>query len=153
MGTISDELDLVLLSTVPDARPMNTLTNQQTPLDEPDIQGLAPIECSNPSELDQPTSAPDGVEFVARIPARADEFVRSVAPLDLDTLRAHHLELAMAVIELAADAGSPLPWGHDDPTVALLRAAAKLALTAPSATSSAAADLIASFGSTGSGDS
>jgi hypothetical protein len=57
-------------------------------------------------------------------------------------MRDHHLALAMAVIELAADGERPLPWSHDDPTVALLRAAAKLALTAPQATSSAAADLL-----------
>lgn len=61
---------------------------------------------------------------------------------DLDEVRTHHLALAMAVIELAHDAGSPFPWTHDDPTIALLRAAAKISLTHPEATSSAAADLV-----------
>ena len=74
--------------------------------------------------------------------ARADDFGRAIGTVDLDTLRHHHLALAMAVIELAADAGRPLPWSHDDPTVALLRAVAKLSLAAPGATSSAAADLL-----------
>lgn len=62
--------------------------------------------------------------------------------VDLDQVRTHHLALAMAVIELANDCGSPFPWTHDDPTIALLRAAAKLSFSNPNATSSAAADLV-----------
>lgn len=73
---------------------------------------------------------------------RADAFAHELGAVELDTARDHHLALAMAVIEFAVDAGAPLPWSHDDPTVALLRAAAKLSLTAPHATSSAAADLV-----------
>lgn len=75
--------------------------------------------------------------------ARADTLAAAIGSVEVETMRDHHLALAMAVIELAADGGRPLPWSHDDPTVALLRAAAKLALTSPDATSSAAADLIA----------
>ncbi len=75
--------------------------------------------------------------------ARADALAVAVGSVDVETMREHHLALAMAVIELAADADRPLPWSHDDPTVALLRAAAKLALVTPGATSSAAADLLA----------
>lgn len=73
---------------------------------------------------------------------RADALSGALAGAELDTLRDHHLALAMAVIELASEAGTPFPWTHDDPTIALLRAAAKLSITAPDATSSAAADLV-----------
>ena len=73
---------------------------------------------------------------------RADALSRAIGAVEIDAVRQHHLALAMAVVELAADAGAPLPWSHDDPTVALLRAVAKLSLTAPGATSSAASDLL-----------
>ncbi len=76
---------------------------------------------------------------------RADELNHVLSAHDVASLQPHHLALAMAVIEFAADAGeagrTPLLWSHDDPTVALLRAAAKLSLTTPHATSSAAYEL------------
>lgn len=74
--------------------------------------------------------------------ASSAELNSALCAVEIDEAREHHLALAMAVIELAADAGSPFPWGHDDPTIALLRAAAKLSLTSPDATSSSAADLV-----------
>lgn len=96
---------------------------------------------SNPTQLDDPASAGIGaLDPTGSI--RADVFAHVLGTVDLHTLRRHHLSLAMAVVELAADAASPFPWTHDDPTVALLRAAAKLSLTAPEATSSAAAFLV-----------
>lgn len=78
--------------------------------------------------------------------ARADSLARTIGAAPLDTLRDHHLTLALAVIELADAADRPLPWSTDDPTVALLRAATKLALDAPEATSPAAAQLIEDLG-------
>ncbi|MGH1489501.1 MAG: hypothetical protein ACRBK7_08940 [Acidimicrobiales bacterium] len=105
-------------------------------------------EQSNFAQLDHSQPRPT-VEPEALPRARADALGQALGHLNLDELRDHHLALAMAVIELAADAGSPLPWTHDDPTVALLRAAANLALTSPDATSSAAADLIERLGGVG----
>ncbi len=94
---------------------------------------------SNSSALDQDD---DATSAGSRPRARADALAAAIGSVEVETMRDHHLALAMAVIELAADGGRPLPWSHDDPTVALLRAAAKLALTTPEATSSAAADLL-----------
>ena len=94
-----------------------------------------PSDQSNSRRLDQ-------IEVAPSRRATAVDFGRTIGSLDLDTLREHQLAVAMAVIELAADAQHPFPWSHDDPTVALVRAAAKIALTAPDSTSSAAADLI-----------
>ena len=97
---------------------------------------------------------PQGPRSALTAPAlprvRADALSGALAGAELDDLRDHHLALAMAVIELASDAGTPFPWTHDDPTVALLRAAAKLSITAPDATSSAAADLVNQLGAAGS---
>jgi len=99
-----------------------------------------PVSWSNSTTLDQAAGdEPAG----SRPRARADALAVAIGSVDVETMRDHHLALAMAVVELAADGGRPLPWSHDDPTVALLRAAAKLALTAPESTSSAAADLLA----------
>ncbi len=95
---------------------------------------------SNSSALDQDD---DATSAGSRPRARADALAAAIGSVEVETMRDHHLALAMAVIELAADGGRPLPWSHDDPTVALLRAASKLALTTPGATSSAAADLLA----------
>ncbi len=95
---------------------------------------------SNSSALDQ---GEEGRLAGSRPRARADALAAAIGSVEVDAMRDHHLALAMAVIELAADGGRPLPWSHDDPTVALLRAAAKLALTSPAAHSSAAADLLA----------
>lgn len=102
---------------------------------------------SNMSKVDPSAEGVTGPD-PGRPRARADAFSRAVGAVDLEELRHHHLALAMAVIEFAADGERPLPWSHDDPTVALLRAAAKLSLTAPDATSAAAADLIASLQAT-----
>lgn len=110
------------------------------PINE-DIASNSIQEGSNGGELDHYQSRPTVAE--SALPrVQADALARAVAGVGLDTLRERHLALAMAVIELAADAGAPLPWSHDDPTVALLRALAKLAITSPDATSSAAAGLI-----------
>lgn len=100
----------------------------------------SPQTWSNSPALDQADQAGSADP---RPRARADALAVAVGSVDVETMREHHLALAMAVIELAADGGRPLPWSHDDPTVALLRAAAKLALTSPAASSSAAADLLA----------
>lgn len=100
---------------------------------------------SNSAEVDHGHTSPPSAPALSpdtRPRARADALAATIGRLDVNTMREHHLALAMAVIELAADGDRPLPWSHDDPTVALLRAAAKLALTAPEATSSAAADLL-----------
>ncbi len=99
-----------------------------------------PKTWSNSTILDQ---GEEGRLAGSRPRARADALAAVIGSVEVDAMRDHHLALAMAVIELAADAGRPLPWSHDDPTVALLRAASKLALTTPGATSSAAADLLA----------
>jgi len=65
--------------------------------------------------------------------ATAAEIGRLVANIDLDAARRHHVEMAAVVAELAHDADMDWPWTHDDPTVAVLRAFAKLALVAPHA--------------------
>lgn len=105
----------------------------------------APNQWSNSNSVDHDPSSPPSAPAQSpdtRPRARADALAAAIGGVDIETMRDHHLALAMAVIELAADGERPLPWSHDDPTVALLRAAAKLALTAPEATSSAAADLL-----------
>ena len=105
-----------------------------------DFPHITESEQSNFSGLDH--AAPSEVDPGRAERERADVFARSVGSASLDTLRDHHVALAMAVIELAHDAGRPLPWSTDDATVALLRAAAKLAIDTPHATSAAAADLV-----------
>lgn len=96
---------------------------------------------SNSSKLDH---TPVKLASPARITARALNDV--LAFREIGELRVHHLAVAMAVIELNQDAGVPAIWTHDDPTVALLRVAARLSLTHPDAVSSAAAELAASLG-------
>ena len=65
----------------------------------------------------------------------AQSLAAALGVLELDDLRHHHIELTSATAELARAAGRDWPWGHDDPTVAVLRALAKLAILAPDATS------------------
>ena len=60
-----------------------------------------------------------------------------------------YLALAMAVSELAGDSGSGLRWTQEDSIVVLLRAAATLAMTVPSATSRSAVGLIEQLGAAG----
>lgn len=64
-----------------------------------------------------------------------------VGGLDLDVLRAHHGGLAAVTAELAVDARMDWPCTADDPTVALLRALARIAIDAPEATSRQASRL------------
>lgn len=92
---------------------------------------------SNQRELDYMTT-----EVVSSVKATALALNDALAFRDLGEARPHHLALAMAVIELSQDAGLPALWTHDDPTVALLRAAAKICQTHPEAASSAAAELV-----------
>jgi len=114
---------------------MTTATTGNSTENRLDLPNQGPIERSNSEQLDL-----DSTDSLNR--ASADALSRVLGQTSLDALREHHLALAMAVIELAADAGRPLPWTTDDPTVALLRAAAKLTIDHPDATSSAAAGLI-----------
>lgn len=93
-------------------------------------------DASTTSRTDAPTST-------------ARELAAAVGQLDLESLRKHHLALLLAVAELAGDAGTDWPWSPDDPTVALLRAVAKLSLDAPDASSPHAAALIAALGAGG----
>lgn len=95
---------------------------------------------SNLSKLDHAGAESASPE---KITARA--LNDALAFRELNEIRVHYLALAMAVIELNQDAGLPAFWTHDDPTVALLRVAARLSLTHPNATSSAAAELAASL--------
>ncbi|MFV0259123.1 MAG: hypothetical protein ACK5PP_11835 [Acidimicrobiales bacterium] len=74
--------------------------------------------------------------------ATARALVEVLAVRDLDELDRHRLDLAVAVAELSAAAGRDWSWGPDEPTVALVRAAAKLALVAPRAASTQAARLV-----------
>lgn len=71
----------------------------------------------------------------------ASELIQTLGRVEIDDLRSHHVTLVIAVAELSRDAGLDWPWGPDDPTVALLRAAAKLAIDAPEAASEHAAFL------------
>lgn len=90
---------------------------------------------SNSAKLDYSASE---VDPSPKITARA--LNDALAFCELDEIRLHYLALVMAVIELSQDAGLPAIWTHDDPTVALLRVAARLSLTHPDAESSAAAE-------------
>lgn len=84
-----------------------------------------------------PAPSPDG-----ELPrATARELVDALADVGVDDLRDHHLALVLAVAEISQEAGAHWSWGPDDPTVALLRAAAKLALDSPEASSIHAARL------------
>ena len=78
--------------------------------------------------------------------AGARPLANAVASLDLSALEPWRDELAQAVDELARSAGSPLRWDAGDPVVALLRAVAALARSAPDACSTTAAGLIAVLG-------
>lgn len=77
--------------------------------------------------------------MTARMTAR--DFVLAVGSLDLAALRTHHVDLAAVTAELAKDAEMDWPWTPDDPTVALLRAIARIAIVAPDATSERATAL------------
>jgi len=105
---------------------------------------IRPMKWSNIAKLDQPLDREvDCLKCqettVSRISALA--LNDALAFAELADVRVHHLALAMAVIELTQDAGVRALWTVDDPTVALLRAAAKLARTNPQAMSGAAAGL------------
>lgn len=71
----------------------------------------------------------------------ARELAQVLAKLEVDEIAQHHVELVTAVAELARSAGNDWPWTSDDPTVALLRAVAMLAINAPDVTSRRAGDL------------
>jgi len=81
-------------------------------------------------------------------PSTARQLALAIGPLDLDTIRNHHLELTLAVSELASNAGKPWPWTADDPTVALVRALARLAVLAPDTRADAAGRLVERLAST-----
>jgi hypothetical protein len=82
---------------------------------------------------------------VSRPGATARDLALAIGHLDLEMVHEHHLDLLIAVADLADAAGCGWPWGHDDPTVALVRAVAKLALVAPGARSEHAAALVATL--------
>ena len=106
-------------------------------VDSHTLDQIASIGSSNPQKLDHDRHG------VASSPkATARELNDALALRGLSEIRPHGLALAMAVIELNQNAGLPARWTHDDPTVALLRVAAKLCLAHPDASSTAAADLI-----------
>jgi hypothetical protein len=77
----------------------------------------------------------------------ARDFAVSIGSVELDVLRAHHVDLAAVTAELARDAAMEWPWTPDDPTVALLRALARIAIAAPDATSHRATALRGQIGS------
>ncbi len=79
--------------------------------------------------------------------ATAATIARAVGGRDLRELADWKREIAAVVIDLAANAGSDWPFGHDDPTVALLRALGRLALKNPDVTSDLGAQLIDALGS------
>ncbi|MEM7341746.1 MAG: hypothetical protein AAF467_24075 [Actinomycetota bacterium] len=72
----------------------------------------------------------------------ARHLAAQLGAIDAGALRAHHRVIAAAVEELAASAGLRWPWGVDDPTVALLRVLAKLAIDHPDAATAVGADLV-----------
>ncbi len=74
--------------------------------------------------------------------ATAAAIASAVGGRDLRKLAGWQRELAAVVIDLAAAADSDWPFGHDDPTVALLRVLGRLALTNPDVTSELGAQLI-----------
>lgn len=78
----------------------------------------------------------DGREMTAR------ELALAIGLVELDVLRTHHRQLAAAVADLARVAGRNWAVAADDPTVAVLRALADLAIEAPDATSGHAAPLV-----------
>ena len=57
-------------------------------------------------------------------------------------LNAYQAELAVAVLSLARESGQPWRIGHDEPTVALLRISARLALLQPDIATAATAQLL-----------
>lgn len=81
-----------------------------------------------------------------RPPMTAAEVSAMVGELDLETARAHHVEMTTVVAELARSAGMDWPWTHDDATVSLLRALALMSLVAPDAVSGRAVALQRSVG-------
>ena len=87
-------------------------------------------------------TTPDALDDEAPSTATARELALTIGRLDLDDLRRHHLQLALAVAELSAGAGVPWPWTADDPTVALVRAVAKLSIVAPDVVGDAAGQLV-----------
>ncbi|MFV0526546.1 MAG: hypothetical protein ACK5RL_18835 [Acidimicrobiales bacterium] len=74
--------------------------------------------------------------------ATVGQLVDALAHWSLDDLDHHRLDLAVAIAELSGAAGRRWSCGPDEPTVALVRAASKLAITAPGATSAQAARLV-----------
>ncbi len=70
------------------------------------------------------------------------ELAQLVGQLDVAALRGWQVELAATVADLATAADMPWPTGPDDPTVALLRVIARIALAAPEARSVVAQQLI-----------
>lgn len=75
----------------------------------------------------------------------AAEICRALGGVDLGVARRHHVEVATVVAELAEDARMNWPWTHDDPTVALLRALARISIVAPGSTSPKAESLFQSI--------
>lgn len=96
-----------------------------------------------PTAIPSPPASTTHPEIGPETPIDVRTLARRLGPLSPDSLRECHALLVMAVLELSEDAGKRWPWGIDDPTVALLRAVAKLSLVAPEATSATAAQLIA----------
>jgi hypothetical protein len=82
----------------------------------------------------------------------AAEVGRVVGHLDLEVARLHHVEMTTVIAELAEDAKMDWPWTHDDPTVAVLRAFARLSLAAPNAVSERAWSLCRRVELAGDGD-
>jgi hypothetical protein len=129
---------------------MNTVVQNQALLTRPRPTLSAEVLSDPPDQMTagwhEPIEArPHGGERVgdgtgANMTAAA--IASALGGIDLHTLREHHVELLCVAAELARDAGDDWPWGHDDPTVAVIRTISKLAMTAPDVKSKRAADLI-----------
>ena len=77
-----------------------------------------------------------------RTPATAAAIAQAVGSRQLPELAGWHRELAAVVADLAVRTGSPWPFGHDDPTVALMRALSRFAVAHPDTTSELGSQLL-----------
>ncbi|MEO1061923.1 MAG: hypothetical protein AAFZ07_10925 [Actinomycetota bacterium] len=78
--------------------------------------------------------------------ATTQQLALALARHDVDELEAWNAELWSAVTELSLAAGRPWSFDRDEPTIALLRAAAVLAGRHPDVSGTSAAVLVAALG-------
>ncbi len=98
--------------------------------------------------MSTPTIDPIAPEWSTReVPtATARQLALSLSRYDVHEVDAWRAELRAAVAELAFVAGRPWELAEDEPTIALLRAAAVLAGRSPEVAGVAAAELVAALG-------